>query len=67
MPKKKTRLPDPAPVQGRLGPPPQTILRGGPHDDERQRPRAEAKRLAIREALSSFPGPARSGEAGAIG
>ena len=57
MAKKKRRAKQTAPpVQGRLGPPPQTILRGGAHEDERQKPRAEAKRLAIREALSSFPG-----------
>ncbi len=42
------------PVAGRLGPPPQTILRGGTHADKRDKPRGEQKRLAIREAFS-FP------------
>jgi hypothetical protein len=41
------------PVAGRLGPPPETILRGGTHADKRRKPRNEEKRLAIREALSS--------------
>jgi hypothetical protein len=40
------------PIAGRLGPPPQTILRGGTHADKRRKPRPEEKRLAIREALS---------------
>ncbi len=48
---KKKKAPAP-PIAGRLGPPPQTILRGGTHADKRRPPRAEQKRLAIREALS---------------
>lgn len=52
---KKNKKQQTPPVQGRLGPPPESILRGGTHEDARQKPRAEAKRLAIREALSSFP------------
>jgi hypothetical protein len=51
MAKKKNA---PAPIAGRLGPPPQTILRGGTHADKRRQPRGEQKRLAIREAFS-FP------------
>ncbi len=53
---KKNEPPAP-PVAGRLGPPPQTILRGGTHADKRDKPRGEQKRLAIREAFS-FPEPA---------
>jgi len=49
MPKKKH--PKPAPVAGRLGPVPQEILRGGTHEDARRTTRAEAKRLAVREAF----------------
>jgi len=46
---------DPArPIAGRLGPPPQTILRGGVHADKRSKPRIEEKRLAMSEALSAF-------------
>jgi len=52
MPKKKQ--PKPAPVQGRLGPVPQELLRGGVHEDARRLSRAEAKRLAFREAFD-FP------------
>ncbi len=51
---KKKNAPAP-PIAGRLGPPPQTILRGGTHADKRDQPRGEQKRLAIREAFS-FPG-----------
>ena len=40
------------PIAGRLGPPPQTILRGGTHADKRRKNRAEQKRLALREAFS---------------
>jgi hypothetical protein len=40
------------PIAGRLGPPPQTILRGGAHADKRRKARSEEKRLAVREALS---------------
>ncbi len=40
------------PIAGRLGPPPQTILRGGTHADKRRKNRTEQKRLAIREAFS---------------
>jgi hypothetical protein len=50
---KKKNAPAP-PIAGRLGPPPQTILRGGTHADKRDQPRGEQKRLAIREAFS-FP------------
>jgi hypothetical protein len=53
MPKKKQ--PKPLPVQGRLGPVAQELLRGGAHEDARRKPRAEAKRLALREAFD-FPG-----------
>lgn len=52
---KKKNAPAP-PIAGRLGPPPQTILRGGTHADKRHQPRGEQKRLAIREAFS-FPAP----------
>lgn len=48
---KKNDAPAP-PIAGRLGPPPQTILRGGTHADKRRQPRGEQKRLAIREAFS---------------
>ncbi len=52
MPKKKQ--PKPMPAAGRLGPVPQEILRGGTHEDARRTTRAEAKRLALREAFD-FP------------
>jgi hypothetical protein len=61
---KKKQL-KPLPVAGRLGPVPQEILRGGTHEDARRKPRAEAKRLALREAFD-FPvaGDTKSSEVG---
>jgi hypothetical protein len=55
MAKKKNA---PVPIAGRLGPPPQTILRGGTHADKRRQPRGEQQRLAICEAFS-FPAQGR--------
>jgi hypothetical protein len=49
---KKERPKTAAELTGRLGPPPQTILRGGTHADKRRKTRND-ERLAIREALES--------------
>jgi len=51
---RKKKQPKAVPAAGRLGPVPQEILRGGTHEDARRKPRAEAKRLALREAFD-FP------------